>query len=309
MSSNHSLCPDSESVKRLVLEAGAVAVGIADADRLPERETEGYARWIADGCNGAMEYLDRYEEVRSDPRMLLEGARSIVVAAFPYAGSVEMPTKGGLRWARYALGDDYHEVLRRRLEEVAGKMEGDTRVCVDTAPLRERLWAVKAGVGFIGLNNQLIVPGVGSYVLLAEIVTTIHLTPDNPSTGTCIHCGRCLYACPGEALKAMPDGRVRLDARRCLSYLTIERRNDEVINLPKNRIYGCDTCQSVCPHNFEAPLPLPLHEFEPREEILSLTREDLLAMTQEEFSKIFRHSAIKRVKLSGLKRNASGLEG
>ena len=308
MNSNPSRCSDAEGVKRLLREAGAVAVGIAEAASVSPEEADAYAAWIDRGMHGSMDYLARYGDVRSDPRLLLEGAQSVIVAAFPYAGTTDMPTRGGLRWARYALGDDYHDVLRSRLRGVAEQMEGETRVCVDTAPLRERLWAVRAGVGMIGLNNQLIVPGVGSYVLLGTIISTLRLAPDRANEGNCVECGKCLRACPGGALRHEADGRVTLDARRCLSYISIEQRDgNNDTPLPGKRIYGCDTCQEVCPHNRADLLPTPLPELQPREEILALTEADVLALTPEEYARIFRRSAIKRARLAGLQSNARRL--
>lgn len=291
----------------MIFDAGAVAVGIAEASPLPEKDVTAYAEWLASGRAADMDYLNRYPDVRSDPRKLLDGARSIIIAAFPYAGSLPMPSPGNLSWARYAVGDDYHDVIRRRLTEVTDRMAGSSRVCVDTAPLRERLWAVRAGVGFIGLNGQLIVPSAGSYVLLGEIITTLPLPPDQPLGLTCLSCGRCLEACPGGALELLPDAHVSLDARRCLSYITIERRSESIVSLPGRKVYGCDVCQEVCPHNAGHSLPAPLPEFAPRPEIMRLTRSDILSMTPEEFAAIFRRSAIKRAKLAGLRRNATGL--
>ena len=164
---------------------------------------------------------------------------------------------------------------------------------------------MKAGLGFIGLNNQLILPGAGSRFFLGEILTTLPLEPDEPAApGSCEGCGRCLKACPGKALSAGADGRVTLDARRCLSYLTIEYRGElpEDVRLGRH-VYGCDECQRVCPHNRVSPLS-EIVEFRPREAVVALSAERIAEMTQEEFSAIFRRSAIKRTKLSGLQRNA-----
>lgn len=208
----------------------------------------------------------------------------------------------------YARGDDYHEVVRERLsamaDEISGLWGGDTRVCVDTAPLRERYWAMKAGLGFIGRNNHLIIPGHGSYFFLGEILTTLRFHPDTPLETGCGNCHRCIDACPGGALT--PDGAI--DTRRCLSYLTIEHRGE----LPEgtrlgNRIYGCDECQRACPHNRQAAATAE-RRFHPRPAIMSLTRDDIDSMTQEQFSTIFSHSAVKRAKLAGLKRNLRYLD-
>ncbi|MDE6371054.1 MAG: tRNA epoxyqueuosine(34) reductase QueG, partial [Duncaniella sp.] len=252
-------------------------------------------------------------DVRRYPRLLLNPVPSrawIISAAFPYFNP--LPPAAPLRWARYALGRDYHEELRERLSPVASwltSLNPDTqaRITVDTAPLRERYWAVRAGVGFIGLNGQLIVPGYGSWVLLAEIVTTQPLTPSAPCTLSCRGCMRCVRACPGSAL----DGSGALDARRCLSYLTIESRADvpthpsgtDMRGLMGRRVYGCDTCQDVCPHNLQVPVST-IPAFAPRPGLLDLTAADILAMDQPAFSALMARSAIKRAKLAGLQRNA-----
>lgn len=305
-------------IKELLAGAGVYRSAIAEVSPVDAAAVEAYRAWIASGMHGSMTYLEKYDDLRSDPRLLLDGARSVVSCAFSYfwggnGGCCgEHPYKemdGKLVWAEYALGDDYHDVVRARLSAVAQTITERTgaecRVCVDTAPLRERYWAVKSGLGFIGLNNQLIIPGAGSRFFLGEILTTLDLEPDRQSGPvSCEGCGKCVAACPGKALRADGDGRVRLDARRCLSYLTIELRGElpEDVRLGRH-IYGCDECQLVCPHNRMSPLS-EIEEFRPRKEILELSAQRIAEMSQEEFSAIFRRSAIKRAKLAGLQRNA-----
>lgn len=295
-------------IKELLTGAGVYRSAIAEISPVDAAAVEAYRAWIASGMHGSMAYLEKYDDLRSDPRLLLEGARSVISCAFNYfwAGN---GADGELLWAEYALGDDYHDVVRARLSTVAQTITERTgaecRVCVDTAPLRERYWAVKSGLGFIGLNNQLIIPGAGARFFLGEILTTLDLEPDRQSGAvSCEGCGRCVAACPGKALRADGDGRVRLDARRCLSYLTIELRGElpEDVSLGRH-IYGCDECQRVCPHNRMSPLS-EIEEFRPRKEILELSAQRIAEMSQEEFSAIFRRSAIKRAKLAGLQRNA-----
>ncbi len=301
----------SSEIKRLLIDAGVVAAGIAEAAPVEPWAEELYQRRVKDGSFGSMDYLSRYADVRHDPRLLLDGARSIIVAAFSYkpdAGWEEQNAHNSLHWARYSLGRDYHEEIRERLGGVAEVITAATgascRVTVDTAPLRERYWAVKAGVGFIGINSQLIVPDAGSWCLLGEIITTLPLGADEPCRLSCEGCMRCVRACPGRAL----DGRCGLDARRCMSYLTIESKEwDGDIHLRDGRIYGCDVCQEVCPHNACAP-STRIDAFRPRQSIMSLTRDDILGMEQAEFSRIFTHSAIKRAKLAGLQRNARAID-
>lgn len=301
MSSSQSPC--KEQVRVIVAEAGASAVGFATPTAISSEADERYLRWIADGRHASMEYLVRYPDVRRDPRLLLDGAATLIVAAFNYTPRHRQPA-GSPRIADYALGRDYHEVVRARLSESATRIKalygGDTRVCVDTAPLRERYWAVRAGLGFIGLNNQLIVPGTGSRVFIGSILWTVAVDPDAPCTGSCDGCGACIKACPAGALH--PDGS-GVDARRCLSYLTIEHRGPLPDGLHTGgRLYGCDACQDVCPHNRHTPVST-IPEFNPDENIVELTRADIESMDSAGFKALFGHSAIRRTKLEGLQRN------
>lgn len=305
---------DASELRRRLKDAGVFKSGIARVEAVDAATVTGYDRWLSEGMNGEMAYLEKYHDIRSNPALLLPGARSVVSCAFNYWwGSVDSP----LRWASYALGDDYHDVVRGRLQSVADAITTETgaecRVCVDTAPILERYWAVRSGVGFIGLNQQLIIPGAGTHFFLGEIITTLDLAPDAPCTLTCGECRRCLRACPGGALRendkapGNPASEVTLDSRRCLSYLTIEYRGEFPEGTrPGKHIYGCDVCQEVCPHNSKAPLS-DIEEFRPRAAILRLDTDAILEMRQEDFSAIFRKSAIKRTKLVGLQRNARAI--
>lgn len=312
---------DAAEIKQLLKAAGAFKSGIAPAEEVDADRMADYDRWLSEGRHASMSYLEKYNDIRRNPALLLPGAKSVISSVFNYWwGRSDSP----LKWASYALGDDYHDVVRSRLQSVADTIVRETgaecRVCVDTAPISERYWAVRSGVGFIGLNRQLIVPGAGTHFFLGEIVTTLPLTPDSPETRTCGECRRCLTSCPGGALSD-----TGLDANRCLSYLTIEHRGDFPATVSSNpamsdrqadndqslspairfgrHIYGCDVCQDVCPHNRFAPIS-EIEEFRPHPAILQLDTEAILSMKQEDFSTIFRRSAIKRTKLAGLQRNA-----
>lgn len=305
---------DASELRRRLKDAGVFKSGIARVEAVDAATVTGYDRWLSEGMNGEMAYLEKYHDIRSNPALLLPGARSVVSCAFNYWwGSVDSP----LRWASYALGDDYHDVVRGRLQSVADAITTETgaecRVCVDTAPILERYWAVRSGVGFIGLNQQLIIPGAGTHFFLGEIITTLDLVPDAPCMLTCGECRRCLRACPGGALRENNEApgnqtaEITLDSRRCLSYLTIEYRGEFPEGTrPGKHIYGCDVCQEVCPHNSNAPLS-DIEEFRPRAAILRLNTDAILEMRQEDFSAIFRKSAIKRTKLAGLRRNARAI--
>lgn len=296
--------------------SGAQRVGFAAADEVDATAIKFYNDWLSDGNAGEMHYLANYPDIRRNPSLLLDGgrtARTVMVCAFSYYHP-EQQLPDAARFAMYAHGSDYHEVLRQRLRPVAQLLEENgyaARICVDSAPVHERYWAQQAGVGFRGRNRLIIVPGMGSYFFLAEIVTDASIEPDEPCTTTCGNCGRCLKACPGGALHASGG----FDSRLCLSYLTIEHRGELPATLEWNgmarplrdalgrRVYGCDECQRVCPHN-AAPPVTKIDEFRLRPALRAITRADILAMTQDEFSKIFSHSAVKRAKLAGLQRNA-----
>ncbi len=297
-----SLYPCSLDLLNKSKELGFAKLGIAKASEIPIHIIDHYKNWIINNHHGEMSYMERYDDVRRNPQLLLNDARSIIAVVANYH-TPSNNRQNSPKWASYALGDDYHDVMRSKLSQLASFIQenwgGNTRVCVDTAPIFERYWAQQAGVGFIGRNKMLIVPGIGSYVFIGIILSTIEFQPDKPCTLDCMGCNACIRHCPGKAISL--NGM--LDARRCLSYLTIEYRGDlpENLNLG-HQVYGCDLCQSVCPHNLNAPTT-NIPEFLPRKEILNLSHDDIEAMTQEDFSRIFRHSAIKRTKLSGLQRN------
>lgn len=289
-----------EDIKSLAAEAGFYAVGFADAEPVDASVTEYYGKWIAEGKNADMAYLANHAEIRRDPRLLLDGAKTVIVLAMSYFHKVG-EGENLCNFALYAHGDDYHEVLRERLKPIVQYIENqgfEARVCVDSAPILERYWAVRAGVGFQGRNSMLIVPGAGSYFFLCEIVTSLALPADEPCTLSCGDCMACVKHCPGAAIENR-----HIDARKCHSYLTIEHRGNLPANLSLRGIYGCDECQKCCPHNAAPPFT-PLSVFHLRPALSSLTPQAVLSLTQPEFSAIFTHSAVKRTKLAGLQRNA-----
>lgn len=305
--------PSADILKGKLRQAGAFTVGFAPLREVPPEVMDAYTAWIAAGHHGGMDYLANHIGIRRNPALLLDGGEdprpggTVISMAFPYcSGDPYHP--GRLRIARYALGDDYHEVLRQRLRPIAAWITGETgkeaRICVDTAPILERHWAREAGLGFIGRNRQLIIPGHGPCFFLAEIVTRAVFPPDAPCTLTCGDCDACVRSCPGHAL-----GADNFDGRRCHSYLTIEHHGEFPPGfIPrKDSLYGCDICIEVCPHYRRADSPAPLPEFLPRESLLDLTVKDVTSLTPVTFSTLLRHSPIKRAKLAGLLRNASHL--
>lgn len=296
-------------------EVCAYSFGVAELKPVDSSAGNLFDTWIENHYHGDMEYMEKYSGIRKDPTQLLEDAKSIIVCAFPYTRPANIDWRErALRIAAYALGDDYHDVLRRRLNIAVRQMEdrwgGQYRVCIDTAPLQERYWAVKSGLGYIGLNGLLMIPGAGSCFFLGSIITTLEVQPDQPCELDCGNCRRCIACCPANAIKDAPPAfgknKTVIDARKCFSCLTIEKRGELPQNTQLgNRLYGCDTCQSVCPHNRLTEAPEPLPEFIPRQGLLGLTKEKVEQMTHEEYCCLFKGSAIKRAKLEGLKRNAS----
>lgn len=291
-------------IKDEARQLGFDACGFAAAEPVDDDAVQRYSQWIARGEHSCMTWAERYADIRRDPQLLLPGAKSVICLAMNYFPNRIRPADAP-QFAYYAYGRDYHEVLRDRSRKLAQFIQEQTgclsRVCVDSAPMRERYWAQKSGIGFVGLNNMIILPGKGSFFVLCEVITELELTPDAPCTLTCGECYACEQHCPGQALH---DGVV--DTRKCLSCQTIENRDER---LPEwigqrigNHVYGCDECQLCCPHNRHAT-PTSIPEFQPTDEFLALDAQSILDMTQEQFSRIFSHSAVKRVKLAGLQRN------
>ncbi len=306
--------PSSEALtarlKALGGELGFVRVGVARAERLAQDAARLQA-WLQAGHHGGMEYLQRSADVRVDPRHpgMLPSARSVIVLAAAYAGPPAPgtePLPGAI--ARYAQGRDYHNVLRRRLRPLVRLLREAghaTRLTVDSMPVLERAWAQRAGVGFIGKNCCLIVPGIGSHVLLASVITAAELDPDEPMAERCGQCRACLDACPTRAFVAP---RV-MDARRCISYLTIEHRGaiDAALRAPLGDwLFGCDVCQDVCPFNRgKAAAARALPALAPRAQLRGVQAEALLRLDEAAFAALLAGSPLRRPKREGLARNAA----
>ena len=261
-----------------------------------------------------MRYLtDHRAALRSDPAQLLPGVRSLICVGLVYNGpepcstSFSDPERAWI--SRYAWGDDYHEILRSKLQNLDGKLKQiesfESRICVDTAPLLERSLARAAGLGWIGKNTCVINQQLGSWFFLGELLTTLDLEPDSPVPDRCGTCTRCIDACPTTAIVPSPDGRFELDSRLCISYFTIELRSA----IPEARraaigphVFGCDICQDVCPWNRRAA-ETDEEAFRPREFAPALER--LAAITEPEFRDMFRHSPVSRAKYRGFLRNVA----
>jgi epoxyqueuosine reductase len=297
----------SEWIKDYARALGFELVGIAPAQ--PPPHAESFLHWLAQGYAGAMEYLERTAHLRINPAELLPDARSAVVVGLNYAPA-ELP-ETDYRIARYALGDDYHQVIRAKLETLLSAIQAVApdvwgRICVDSAPVLERDLAWLAGLGWYGKNTCLINTHRGSYFFLGVLLLTLELEYDTPAEGGCGTCRLCLDACPTGALTEP----YVLDARKCISYLTIELRESipESYRAPMGEwLFGCDICQEVCPFNRpRAHQPLRAQPTqEPRLKPRPLPRlHDILTMDESQFADRFRSSAIKRAKWRGLIRNA-----
>ena len=300
----------ADFIREEAVRLGFFHLGIARAEFM-EEEARRLEQWLALGYHGEMAYMDNYFDLRTDPRKLFPGAKSILSLAFNYAPEVGQQDPEAPRIARYAYGKDYHFVLRDKLRallsavrEGIGEVQG--RGFVDSAPLLERDWARRSGNGWIGKNTLAIHPKAGSYFFLAELVLDLELPPDPPMKDYCGTCTRCIDACPTGAIS--PQGYL-LDGSKCISYLTIELKNaipESFRGKMGNWAFGCDICQEVCPWNrFATPHREPA--FDPHPHLLGMPRGEWLELTEEVFREVFRHSAVKRAKYSGLKRNIAFL--
>lgn len=300
-------CDIASLIKSQASRLGFDACGFASATPVDDEAESRYDRWIELGHNGCMQWAAGHRDLRHDPSMLLEGAQTVIALAMNYYPARFQP-EGTLRVAYYAYGRDYHEVLREKMSELAHFIEQithcATRPCVDSAPIRERYWAQRAGLGFIGRNNCLIIPGKGSYFFLGEIVTSASLPPDEPCTLTCGNCGKCVEACPAGALHR--EGAA--DCNRCLSCLLIENHEATlpawVNDVVGDKVVGCDECQLCCPHNAPAKAT-QVEDFAPTQAVMTLTRQGVEAMTSSQFKRAFAHSAISRLRYKTLLRNAT----
>lgn len=295
----------SAEIKQRARALGFDLCGIAAAT--PSAQGPFLRDWLETGRHGEMAWMASRVEEREEVGRYLPGARSVICCAMSYNVDLAGPPAEGARGriARYALGDDYHEHMKRRLFALADWLRraagGQTRACVDTAPVLEREWASRSGVGWQGKNTCTLHTRLGSYLLLGEIIATHELPPDEPAVDRCGTCTRCLDACPTAALAPY-----QLDATRCLSYWNIEFRGDipgEMAAAMDDRLFGCDICQEVCPWNGRAP-PATQPDVQARFSDGALDVREVLAWTEEDYRRELRGSAMKRVKLPQLKRNA-----
>ena len=284
---------------------GFLSCGISQADFL-EDEAPRLEKWLNQGHHGSMSYMERHFDKRLDPRLLVPGAKSVVSLLLNYHTDKKQADPEAPKISSYAYGKDYHFVIKEKLKELMqiihreiGEVNG--RVFVDSAPVMDKAWAAKSGLGWLGKNTNLISKKVGSFFFIAELIIDLELDYDTPVTDHCGSCTACIDACPTDAL-IQP---YQIDGSKCISYLTIELKENiptEFKGQMDNWAFGCDICQTVCPWNrFATPHVEPA--FEPQEELLNLTKSEWQEMTSVVFNKVFKNSAVKRTKFEGLKRN------
>lgn len=293
-------------VKQTAAQLGFDYCGIAKAMPLDE-DARKLEAWLNKGMHGQMKYMENHFELRVDPTKLVPGARSVITLLLNYFPD-QQQSSNAPKIAKYAYGNDYHEVIRAKLNEflfILREKTGDIqgRGFVDSAPVLERSWARRSGIGWIGKNGNLITKQNGSFFFIATLITDLELDYDDPfAKDFCGSCTRCIDACPTDAI--LPDKVV--DGSRCISYFTIELKEmllpQEMSDKFDNWMFGCDTCQDVCPWN-RFSKPHSETGFTPIPEILNLSDSDWQAMTEESFRKIFRHSPLKRSKFKGIQRN------
>jgi epoxyqueuosine reductase len=301
----------SRMIKAEALRLGFMACGISKADFLVE-EAPRLEEWLNKNHHGEMAYMANHFDKRLDPRLLVEGAKSVVSLTLNYFTEQHQTDINAPKISKYAFGTDYHTVIKEKLKELMifindniGEVSG--RCFVDSAPVMDKAWAQKAGLGWRGKNSNLISKNTGSFFFIAELIIDLELEYDTPfAADHCGSCTRCIDACPTDAIVAP----YTVDGSRCISYLTIELKNEiptEFKGKMDNWMFGCDVCQDVCPWNrFATQHKEPA--FEPAMELLNLKKEELIEITDEVFKQVFKNSAIKRTKFNGLKRNIDFLK-
>ena len=296
-------------IKEEALQLGFMSCGISRAEFL-EEEAPRLEQWLNENRNGEMSYMENHFDKRLNPSLLIPGAKSVVSLLLNYYPN-EFQREDSYKVSKYAYGRDYHFVIKDKLKsllhfinEEIGEVHG--RAFVDSAPVLDKAWAAKSGLGWMGKNSNLLSKKVGSFFFIAELIIDLELEYDTPVTDHCGSCTACIDACPTDAIYEP----YKVDGSKCISYYTIELK-DSIPESEKGKfedwMFGCDICQDVCPWNrFSKPHSEPL--FDPHPDLLQMTKQDWEEITRETFSEIFRKSAVKRTKYQGLKRNINFLD-
>ena len=300
----------SQLIKAKSKKFGFQNCGISKAGFL-EEDAKLLENWLNNNYHGEMAYMENYFDKRLDPTLLVEGSKSVISLSYNYFPEDQISTLENFKISKYAYGQDYHEIIKEILNEMVAELKeeiGDfhCRVFVDSAPVLERSWAKKSGIGWVGKNANLITKQSGSFYFLAEIISDLELQEDSPTTDHCGTCTKCIEACPTDAIVSEKI----IDGSKCISYATIELKN-EIPESFKNKMedwmFGCDICQDVCPWNrFSKPHNEPL--FQTNSEILNFSKSDWEEITVDTFQKVFKNSAVKRTKYEGLLRNINFLK-
>ncbi len=301
----------SSSIKTEAKKLGFLFCGVSKAEFL-EKEAPLLEKWLNDNLNGQMNYMANHFDKRLDPRLLLDNAKSVISVGLNYYTPQKQSDPESPKISTYAYGKDYHDVIKDKLklliEFIKSQIgEVNARAFVDSAPVMDKVWAEKAGLGWIGKNTNLINKKKGSFFFLAELILDLELDYDIiPTKDHCGTCTRCIDACPTEAIIAP----YLLDAKKCISYLTIELKEEiptEFKGKMDNWMFGCDICQDVCPWNKFSVLHNE-NSFNPPQELIALKAKDWQEITEDVFKKVFKDSAVKRTKFNGLKRNIEFLK-
>ena len=300
----------SNLIKTEAERLGFLSCGISKAQFL-EEEAPRLEKWLNQEMHGEMQYMENHFDKRLDPTKLVQDSKSVISLLLNYYPAEIQEDKSAPKISKYAYGTDYHFVIKEKLknllnyiQEEIGEVHG--RAFVDSAPVLDKAWAAKSGLGWIGKNSNLLTKEVGSFYFIAELIIDLELEYDTPATDHCGSCTACIDACPTQAIVEP----YVVDGSKCISYYTIELKNEipsSMKGLFENWMFGCDICQDVCPWNrFSKPHSEPL--FNPQPELLAMTKKDWKEITEETFQKIFENSAVKRTKYSGLIRNIQFLK-
>ncbi len=297
---------NTKLIKDKAKELGFFFCGISKADFLKE-EAPRLEKWLKEERNGKMDYMQNHFDMRLDPRLLVDNAKSVVSLLLNYYTDEKQEDLDAPKISQYAFGEDYHFVIKNKLKEFFSYIQEEIgevggRVFVDSAPVMDKAWAKKSGLGWVGKHSNLVNPKKGSFFFIAELILDLELTADGPMKDYCGSCTRCIDACPTDAIIEP----YVVDGSKCISYLTIELKEQLIPNEFKgkgeNWMFGCDICQDVCPWNrFSSPHKEP--KFNPHDQLLKMSKADWEDISEDIFRELFKNSAVKRAKYSGLVRN------